>query len=125
MLTRAIVTEVLETKLRLRIPILDGKEGEKESTSNADLGLASILCIPGMDVQYKEGDIVIVGFEDNSIDYPIVLGHLKTSTPTVNEGTRVSCSMQKLTVDESFISPIDTTIGNISYSDLWENTAGK
>ena len=131
MLTRAIVEEVggvgtpYSYKLKVRMPIINGKEGERGSTASADLSWAAILSIPSLDVQYNVGDVVIVGFEDNNLDYPIVLGHLKTPNENINRGTRVSGNMQTLNVEDRFSCPTNSIIGKTGYSEIWNATTGK
>lgn len=78
MITRGIVVDKEKggTKFKVRIPILDGIEGNRGATANEDLSLASSICFSGIRVNYEIGDIVVIGFEDNNIGIPIILGHL-------------------------------------------------
>lgn len=125
MLTRAIVVEVgtaithHESKVKVRMPIINGIEGLRGATANEDLSWASIMTVPGLEVQYKEGDVVIVGFEDNNLDYPIILGHLKPIGNQVNKGARIAGEVQTLNVEDSFKAPLDTTIGKTNYSSIF------
>ena len=131
MLTRAFVVDVgrvgtqHECKLKIRMPIINGIEGEKESTADADLSWAAIMCIPGLDVQYIIGDVVIVGFEDNDLDYPIVLGHLKVNGRNVNRGARVSGDVQNLTVEDRFNAPTSSIIGKTAYDSIFNSINNK
>ena len=131
MLTRAIVVEVgkinteHEYKLKVRMPIINGKQDEKGSTADADLSWAAIMSIPGLDVQYREGDVVIVGFEDNDLDYPLVLGHLKVRGNIVNQGARVSGDMQSLTVEDRFNAPTSSIIGKTNYNSIFNSINNK
>lgn len=115
MITRAAVVAVdnKNCKLKVRIPRLDGVTAEKNSTKDIDLSWASILQVPGLRVDYREEDIVVVGFEDNDLGKPIVLGHLLTA----NEAPKSSLygTFKQLTVSESFEAPINTNIGVTSY----------
>ena len=78
MITRGIVVDINKNgdKLKVRVPILDGIEGEKGSTTNDNLEWASTVCFSGIRIKYQINDVVVVGFEDNNLDTPIVLGHL-------------------------------------------------
>ena len=134
MITRAFVENVgtaasdYEAKLQLRIPLIDGLLGTVGATSDANLKWASILAIPGLDVQYRPGDVVIVAFENNDLDSPLVLGHLKTTGNLVNQGARVAGSVQQLIVEDTFVAPTDTTIGKTEYAAIFstinEGTSG-
>lgn len=128
MLTRAIVEEVgrvgtpHECKLKIRMPIINGKEGEKGATADADLSWASIAYTPGLEVQYRVGDVVVVGFEDNNLDYPIVVNHLRARGSDVNQGARVYGDVQSLAVEGRFTASTDTVIGKTGYSSLFDAT---
>ncbi len=127
MLTRAIVVEVGEIgteheyKLKVRMPIINGIVDGKGSTADADLSWASIMYIPGLNVQYRKEDIVIVGFEDNNLDYPLVLGHLRAKGNDVNKGARISGDVQTLMVEDRFVAPTDVILGKTAYSAIFDN----
>ena len=78
MITRGIVVDIKDNgnKLKVRLPIIDGFEGVSGSTEDEALSWASSVCFSGIRVNYEKGDVVVVGFEDNNIGIPIVLGHL-------------------------------------------------
>lgn len=120
MLTRAIITAVdlNSSKVQIRIPWLEGIENSENSpTSNQDLTWASILCIPGIEIDYQPGDIVVVGFEDNNIGRPIVIGFLKLIGKEID--TKLYCKMKELEVQDSLIAPSNTTIGRSDYQDIF------
>lgn len=120
MLTRAIITAVdlNSSKVQIRIPWLEGIENDSSSTvSNEDLTWASILCTPGIEVDYQPGDIVIVGFEDNNIGKPVVIGFLKLIGKELD--TKLYCKVKELEVQDSFIAPTNTVIGNSSYQEMF------
>ena len=122
MLTRAIITDVDLTvgKVQVRIPWIDGIENSTVSPmSNQNLSWASIVCIPGIEIDYQVGDIVIVGFEDNNVGKPIVIGYLKLSMTDMPAKAYVVA--KELTVEESLNAPTNTNIGDISYNDLYNN----
>ena len=78
MITRGIVVDTRDgsSKIKVRIPILDGIKGSNNATEDESLNWASTVCFSGIRVKYAVGDVVVVGFEDNNIGLPIVLGHL-------------------------------------------------
>lgn len=118
MITRALVEDVDYTanKLKVRIPILDGMRFNQDGLSNAELNWAAVLCIPGLEIEYKVGDVVVVGFEDNDIGSPIVLGYLKLTG--VQLESRLHGSFKDLEVTESFTAPTNTKIGKTSYEEI-------
>lgn len=131
MLTRAYIEEIdyLNAKLRVRIPTLNGVKESTASTPSEQLEWASILQTPGVEIDYKEGDVVIVGFEDNDLSSPIVLGFLKLSQGSnkVPQG-RLSLTAVDLTVSENVILPTNisfkspgTRIQALSFEDLWNS----
>ena len=117
MITRAIITgvDLSNGKVQVRIPILDAI-----SDGNFGNRTASIICIPGIDVEYKVGDVVVVGFEDNDAGSPIVLGYLM-----LNGGSRPDSKVYgrfiELSASESFSSPTNTTIGGTTYQQLFDS----
>lgn len=118
MITRAIVEDVdLQAgKLQVRIPILDGMQFNSERLSNVELNWAAVLCTPGLEIDYKVGDIVVVGFEDNDIGSPIVLGYLKLANTTLEP--RLYGTFKQLEATESFQAPTNTIIGKTPYSEI-------
>lgn len=129
MITRAIITKVDldRAKLQVRIPIFHGVDNSANSPyADFELCWASILCTPGVSIDYREGDVVMVGFEDNDAGQPIVLGFLMLRDHLDAE-SRIYGDFQQLSVQEKFQAPIDTVIGKTSYQELFESieaTAG-
>lgn len=120
MVTRAIITQLdlSNNKVQVRIPLLDGIENSPDSPiDSADLCWASIMYIPGIEISYSVGDIVIVGFEDNNVGKPIVLGYLKLIGKNIE--SKIYMTTKELSVENKFSSPTNTTIGNIEYSELF------
>lgn len=115
MITRAIITDTDLSigKVKIRIPILEGI-GE-----NGDTTWASIIYIPGINVNFQVGDIVEVGFEDNDVGRPIVLGFLKLRNRDIE--SRVYSTFKELKVEEKFDAPTNTTIGKTYYQDLFDS----
>ena len=120
MITRAIITDTDLNigKVKVRIPIL-----EHIGDGGLDINWASIIYIPGINIDYKIGDIVEVGFEDNDVGRPIVLGFLKLRDKNIE--SRVYADIKELNIEDKFEAPTNTTIGKTSYQKLFssiENT---
>lgn len=76
MITKGIVEEVLsQYKVKVRLPIFDGVKSNKNEVLNS----ATICTLPSIDNVVTVGDIVFVGFEDNDLGKPIVIGQLFSS----------------------------------------------
>ena len=116
MITRAIIVDkdLNIGKLKVRIPILDGIGDGGISTN-----WASIIYTPGLDIDYQVGDIVIVGFEDNDVGSPIVLGFLKLKNTKID--SRIYETVKELKVEDNFLAPLNTTIGKTSYQKLFSS----
>ena len=77
MITKAIVEEVLTPyQVRVRIPILDRVSSSELSTPTEELNIATICSLPNCYINVQKGDIVFVGFEDNTYRKAVILGHL-------------------------------------------------
>ena len=124
MITRAIVTgtDYNNGKIQVRIPILEGIRNTRNAVvteySNSS---ASIVCIPGIDVEYKIGDVVVIGFEDNDAGMPIVLGHLMLKGDSTPQ-SKVYGRFIELSASESFNAPTNTTIGNTTYQQIFDSS---
>ena len=120
MVTRAIITQLdlTNNKVQVRMPLLDGIENSPDSPINSeDLCWASIMYVPGLEISYSVGDIVIVGFEDNNVGKPIVLGYLKLRGKNID--SKIYLKAKEVVAENKFSSSINTTIGNIQYGDLF------
>lgn len=134
MLTRGYVVDVdyNSAKLKVRIPILNSVATDKNCTPDDQLMKASYLEIPGVNVQYKVGDVVVIGFENNQLGSPIVLGHLKLSEgSTKNQGARVSAEFNDLNVNNTAILPTSfqfrrsqDTVAVMSFEEIWNKLRG-
>lgn len=120
MITRAIINKIdyESNKIRVRIPIYDGAQNSQESTSDDDLSWASVLCIPGLTVDYKIGDIVIVGFEDDDIGKPIILGYLRLVNGESDEA-RISANLNNLTVNDKLSTSTNVKFGKLTYEQIF------
>ena len=75
MITRAIIEELVDQyHYRVRIPIFDRSEESAIYTQFNDLSIATCASTKGINNSLKVGDVVFVGFEDNSSSHPVILG---------------------------------------------------
>ena len=123
MLTRAIIVDIdyKENKLKLNIPILDTFKIDIEDAKKEKLNWASIMCVPGIDIDYKVGDVVIVGFEEDNISHPIVLGYLKLSGEQA--APRAYGKFKEVSISECLEAPTNTKIGKTDYSQIFDVVA--
>lgn len=81
MLTKAYIQEVLSPhNIRVRIPLYNKIENVEGSTPNNELHTACVCTLPNFITDPKAGDVVIVGFEENDVSHPVILGYLSTSS---------------------------------------------
>ena len=131
MLTRAYVEEIdyQNAKIRVRIPTLNGIKESSNSTPSDQLEWASMLQVPGLDIEYKVGDVVVVSFEDNDLSLPIVLGFLKLSKNSKKSPvSRLHITSVNLTVTDNVTLPTNVTFNSpktgtqaLSFEDVWNN----
>lgn len=82
---------------------------------------AHVCGIPGIKSHIKVGDTVYVGFEDNDMGKPIILGHLLTHYIEGARSNYPSTTLESLDVKNSLKIPTNTVIGdNLSLSTLLE-----
>ena len=120
MITRAIINKIdyESNKIRVRIPIYDGAQNSQGSTSDDDLSWASVMCLPGLTIDYEVGDIVIVGFEDDDIGKPIILGYLRLANGG-NEKAKISANLNSLVVNDSLSTSTDVKFGKLTYEQIF------
>jgi hypothetical protein len=122
MLTRAIITalDLEKNKVQVRIPFFEGnyKNSILPQLETYTTNWASIMYLPGLEVDYRVGDVVIVGFEDNNIGKPLVLGFLKLTNSDPEESRLYGKFVESIT-SEKFVAPVTSTIGEITYEDLY------
>lgn len=115
MITRAIIIDkdLSIGKVKVKIPILQGI-----GDGGIDINWASIIYIPGIDIDYQIGDVVEIGFEDNDAGKPVVLGFLKLRNKEID--SRIYGTFKELNVEDKFESPTNTLIGKTSYQELFD-----
>lgn len=114
MITRAIIVDkdLSIGKLKLEIPILWGVGGREHTQI-----WASILHTPGFNIDYRVGDVVEVGFEDNDVGKPVVIGFLQLRDRETD--SRIYGVLKDLIVEEKLTAPDATTIGKSPYQEVF------
>ena len=123
MITRAIVEAVSSSnprKFKVRIPIFDNIATAREHTGFKDLSEASACTLPNADDVIAVGDSVFVGFEDNDLGRPVVLGHIYNG---VDDKALIKIMAEDITTNNLHINkactlPVGSGIGDITYDDL-------
>ena len=111
MITLATITKINRVgklEITVRVPIFDSP-GVTEYSN-----ISCSLCQSPAEIDgYNVGDVVYVGFEDNRIDRPIILGKLRTDLNATPSSTS-TLSTNSLVVSDKAYLPADTTVGGIS-----------
>lgn len=78
MIQKAIIEEIIQGgyQARVRIPRYNKAASSPTATDTGDLAIATICTFPGVHPSYQLGDIVFVGFENEEINQPVILGLL-------------------------------------------------
>ena len=109
--------EVGQNLIEVRLPIFEQPGVLLSSASKSSIFKANICCSPGTVNVYNVGDCVVVGFLDNRMDNPIILGKLYTAS-TPDEYPTNTTNSATLVVTDKAVLPMNTTIGTVSFSDL-------
>jgi hypothetical protein len=122
MVTKAIIQTIDYTKniCRVRIPLFENAS-RNVNMIEAD---AQFSVVPGIYNSYKTGDIVFIGFEENRMELPVILGKLFVSTTTENSSTIGNLSGNSLRITETAQLPYSTVFNfdTISKNDhLYKN----
>ena len=115
MITKAIVEEILSPyEVKVRVPVLDRCDWNM-ATSPENLNTATVCSLPNCYVNLKVGDIVFVGFEDNTYYKAVVLGHLCREAAST---TYADLILNSLTTHSDTILSSNTTIGNVTAENI-------
>jgi hypothetical protein len=115
-LTKAIIQSIDYTKnmCRVRIPLFENAS-RNVSMIEAD---AQINIVPGIYNSYKTGDIVFIGFEENKMELPVILGKLFVSASVEADSYRGNVSGNSLSVTDTAQLPYSTVF---SYDKIAQN----
>ena len=123
MLTKAIIQSIDYTKnmCRVRIPLFENAARNVQMIE-AD---AQINIVPGIYNSYKTGDIVFIGFEENKMELPVILGKLYVSASAEASSYRGNVSGNSLAITDTAQLPYSTLFNydkisqnNTIYNDL-------
>jgi hypothetical protein len=116
MLTKAIIQSIDYTKnlCRVRIPLFENAS-RNVNMIEAD---AQFSIVPGVYNSYKTGDVVFIGFEENKMELPVILGKLFVSTAAEASSCRGSLSGDALTITDTAKLPYSTVF---SYDKITQN----
>lgn len=116
MITRGIVEQIVDKyHIRVRIPIYNRVSTAAMYTPTEELSVAVICTAPYLSPNFQLNDIVIVGFEDNDLGKPIILGMLFRD---IDSRVFSELLVDTLTVNSQVNLPENTTIGKIKAKEL-------
>ena len=124
MITKGIVTEIVDTYfVKVRLPVYDRVSQASIFVATDELNTATVCTISNCRPNLRVGDIVFVGFEDNDMCKPIILGCLYGDGVT---SSLADITANSLSVAVNTILSEDTTIGETKPTDIKNlaNTSG-
>lgn len=112
MLQKGII-ETIENKytVKVRIPKYDKVVSDATGTKTEDLATGIVCTLPGMNITYSEGDVVLVDFENDELSKPVILGLLYREEE--------SNSVLEINGIDSSISSINDKLDKISGQSLY------
>jgi hypothetical protein len=115
-LTKAIIQSIDYTKnmSRVRIPLFENA-ARNVNMIEAD---AQINIVPGIYNSYKTGDVVFIGFEENKMELPVILGKLFVSASAEASSYRGNVSGNSLAITETAQLPYSTVF---NYDKITQN----
>ena len=116
MIYKAIIEEIIdEYTVRVRVPLIHRTVDSHEHTATEDLPIAVTCTLPNTYISMQKGDIVIVGFENNDLSKPIVLGYLYKE---VFSSSMISPKFFCLEVVDTATLGKNTSIGDVTPLEL-------
>lgn len=112
MIYRAFIQEVISAhSARVRIPFIHGVSSSHQFTPDAELPIATVCTLPGLTIHLTLGEVVIVSFENNDFNKPIILGILSRS---VSESTTSDALLSTIEIKNAALLPSKTQIGDVN-----------
>lgn len=116
MITKGIIEEILSPySAKVRLPIFDSIKDAQNSVSTDNLRIASICSLPNCTNLLGVGDIVFVGFEDDDLGKPIILGNLVREQSSL---ANPDISGYSIKIDKSVKIPSTIVVDNTNSIDL-------
>ena len=116
MLQKGIVEKIIDKySCKVRIPKYDKLQSSVSGTSTNDLATAIISAMPGTEISYVVGDIVLLSFENDELNKPVILGLLYRKFDTESAIT-VSEVQQSIDSIESKLNSLRLTLRYVSFS---------
>lgn len=110
MITTGIIEEIISKyEYRVRIPMYNKIKGALDATPTAQLYIANCVKTQGMSPAYLVGDVVVVTFQNNELESPIILGMLYCQD---NDRSIGDLTLSSLDVKVDAKLPESTIIGN-------------
>ena len=131
---KTIVEKLLDRyTIKVRMPILNRMKQNSNSILSDDLNEAVVSVPPNFDPNINVGDVVFVGFEDNDVSYPVVLGYMMTTKESrVNKDLNVTLTATSLKVKDSAELPSNLTFVSpnqerkiLSFENIWNKVEDK
>ena len=109
MITKAIIEQKIdEFQYRVRIPIFDRTSDSTYFTDIDELAIAVASAPKGITNSLEVNDVVFVGFEDNNIATPVILGQLYNEKLLKQHNLHIQA--RSIDIEESVNLPIGTTL---------------
>ena len=107
MLTKGIIKSIDYTgnTCKVRMPLFENGNSESEVIAEA-----TISTLPGAYNGFKENDVVLVGFENNEIDEPVVLGKLYLGVNEESKDGRGTINCDSIIAENGATIPITTKL---------------
>ena len=116
MITKGIVEEIRDNYYALvRLPVYNGVSIGTNFTPKENLNVATLCTLPNTHPNLQIGDVVFVGFEDNDMGKPVILGCLYRETLS---DSYASITLNSLEVIVDSHLSADTSIGNTTSFDI-------
>ena len=116
-LTKAIIQSIDYTKniCKVRIPLFE-TASRNVNMIEAD---AQFNIVPGIYNSYKTGDVVFIGFEENKMELPVILGKLFVSASAEADSHRGNLSGNSLSITDTAQLPYSTVF---NYDQIAQNS---
>lgn len=116
MITKAIIEQKIdEFQYKVRIPIFDRTSDSTYFTDTAELAIAVASVPKGITNSLEVNDVVFVGFEDNNIATPVILGQLYNEKLLKQHNLHIQA--RSIDIEESVNLPMGTTLNDINLYD--------